>query len=189
MYMSRSFDRSLDRQDADGIRDALLKADKHVTDAAKRWRREIEGELKGTEVKIDLKVDKAKAKKEIEAAAKDQTATINADADTAKAKAELDVTARPVTKIKAEVDEDTLRKVEARVARAQGGGGGSGGSRLPFPGNIVPSKVLLPLGAEALGLAPNIVPLMGSIAQAVGHLPARTARRPPLVPLAWRSDR
>ena len=51
---------------ADGIKRALLDADSDVVRAAKRWKREIEAELKGAEVKVDADTAPAKEIKKVE---------------------------------------------------------------------------------------------------------------------------
>jgi phage-related protein len=79
---------------ADGIKKALLKVDDDVRAAAKRWKKEIEAVLDGTDVDVNLKVDSTKAKAEIDKATKDQKAEIKVDADTAKANAQIDHAAR-----------------------------------------------------------------------------------------------
>lgn len=153
-------------QIADGIRKALLETDKHVKDAAKRWQKEIEAELKGTEVEVKLKVDTKKAKEEIDKATRDQDATVNVDADVGKAETKIDTVARDrKVKLKPEVDQASLKKATAQIAKATGVGKGAG---VPIPGarGAIPPA----LAVGAVSVAPNVVPLLGSMVQAVGQL-------------------
>ena len=145
-------------QIASGIAKALLAADKTVTDAAKRWKREIEAQLK--DVKISVSVDTTKAKADIDKAAKDTKTTIQADADTAKAEAQIDAAARDrKVKLKVETDKASLAKAKSEVKSAAGDLKGSA------------TRVAKVFGVtQAAGLAPNVVPLIGSVVQATGQL-------------------
>jgi len=155
---------------ADGIKAALLKADKHVHDAAERWKKEIEEELKGIEVKIKVdKPSKAKAEKEIEQVAEDKDVALEPKVDkpsAAKAEGELDAVARDRTaKVKVKVDQASLKKATDALGKAAGIGKGKG---VPIPGarGTVPPA----LGIEAIGAAPAVVPLISSMVQSVGQL-------------------
>jgi hypothetical protein len=67
---------------ADGIKRAMLSVDDDVRKAAKRWKREIDRELKDAEVEVDA--DTTKAKKEIQAVEKGRyTAKVDVDVDQA----------------------------------------------------------------------------------------------------------
>ena len=146
---------------AAGIEKALRDVD--VKAVARKWREQIEKELKDVDVEVKVKVDPRKAKKEIEDAAKDQTATITADAETGAAETQLDATARPrKAKIIAEVDQASVARANAKIGKGFGGGG----IGIPNTGISIP----VPIAIEAIGLTPNIVPLIGSMVQGVGQL-------------------
>jgi hypothetical protein len=97
---------------ADGLKRALLEADKDVREAARRWKRIIDRELSGETVEVDVDADTTKARKEIDKAAKGQKSTIEVDADAAKAEAEIDHAARDrKAEIKVDIDRDGLGRV------------------------------------------------------------------------------
>jgi hypothetical protein len=88
---------------ADGIKRALLGVGADVKKAARRWKEEIERELKG----VDITLDTAKAKRELDRLEKEKhTATVDVDTKgVAKAEAELDVLTRD-RKVEVKVDLD-----------------------------------------------------------------------------------
>jgi hypothetical protein len=144
---------------ADGIKRALLAVDDDVRKAAKRWKREIDRELSGTDAEVKVTADTANAKKEIQAVEKGRyTAHVNVD-----------------------VDDASLAKATAKIRAASGGGGGRGGG-LGGSGLGGPAKLFA--GTQAIGLAPNIVPAIGQVVSAAGQLsgvlgliPASTSAR------------
>ena len=98
--------------------------------------REIERELKDTEIDVDA--DTAKARKEIK-------------------KVE---NGRYTAKVKVDVDQASLAKARAQLS-AVGGRAGSSRSAALAKGEAL---------TAAVGLAPNVVPLIGGVVQAVGQL-------------------
>ena len=100
-------------------------------------------------------------------------AEIDVDADTTKAKKEI----RDVEKghykaeVKVDVDQASLAKTRRVIASAGGGGGGVGSAL----GNLGKGEAL----TLALGIGPNVVPLIGSAGQAVAQLSGVLGLSPP----------
>jgi hypothetical protein len=140
---------------------AFREVDPHAREAGRRWAREIQSGM--GDVDVQLKADTSKAKDEIRHAAEDQKATIEVDADTAKAEAQIDTAARDrKATIKVDTDKSTIDKVTGSLDKL-GDSVGKIGSTLAGP-----LKLQGIMGA--IGIAPNIVPVIGSVVQSVGQL-------------------
>lgn len=116
---------------AAGIEKAFREVDPIAREAGKRWAKEIDAGLAGKH-EITISADTTKAKAEIDEAAKDRT-----------------------SKVKVEVDKDSLKKATSEVESAFGDLGSSLGGLGKF---------------GAVALSPNIVPLIGSVVQAATQL-------------------
>jgi hypothetical protein len=128
---------------AAGLKRALLKADDDIRDAAKRWKRIIDRELGDADAEVEVTADVSKARKEIEKVEK----------------------GRYEAKIRVDVDKASLAKARATISRAGGGAGGGAGA-LGALKSLGKGEALV----AGVGLAPNIVPLMGQIVTAAGQL-------------------
>lgn len=122
---------------SEGLKKELLKSDKDVRAAARRWKKEIDAELKDAE--IDVTADTAAARKEIKDVEK----------------------GRYTAKVRVELDQASLAKARASLSGV-GGGGGAGKAAA----SVAKGEAL----TAAVGLAPNVVPLIGSAVQTVSQL-------------------
>lgn len=98
--------------------------------------------------------------REIERGLKD--VDVEVDADTTKAKKEIKAVekGRYTAKVKVDVDQASLAKARAQLSGAGGGGAGKALAGVAKGEGLT----------AAVGLAPNVVPLIGSAVQAVGQL-------------------
>lgn len=100
---------------ASGIAKALRDVDADVIKAARRWKREIESELKDTDITVDA--DTAPARKEIEKVEK----------------------GRYRAEVKVDVDQASLAKARAQIGGGGGRGGGVGLGGLAAPPKCSPA--------------------------------------------------